>query len=225
MITASGRMLPPFLIIKGKPGGQIEWEFSIFPEDGFYACQKKAWVDEHLMKAWVEQILKHIHPANQMGLSSFFCRKCTIVIWWSPLPPSSNSGEWKCCTSQVATWACASSSMLASKSYSSLKYKSCERTGWWILTWVTITLPSTWLDVAEWVMEAYYLPEQIVCKMKKGYVWFTNGKEVEDRNWGMHGGDDDVFSMMMQMLIHLLIWMCLRVELEGLRENKIIYLT
>ena len=47
-----------------------------------------------------------------------------------------------------------------------------------------VTVPPTWLDVAEWVMEAYYLPKQIVCNawMKKAYAWFTYGEEVEERN-------------------------------------------
>ena len=58
-----------------------------------------------------------------------------------------------------------------------------------------VTVLSTWLDVAEWVMEAYYIPEQIVCNawVKKGYAWFTNGKEVEDRDRGLHIYDDKIF--------------------------------
>ena len=56
----------------------------------------------------------------------------------------------------------------------------------------TVTVPHIWLDVAEWALEAYYLPEQIVCntQMKKQYAWFTNGKEVEDKNGGVHMGND-----------------------------------
>ena len=44
----------------------------------------------------------------------------------------------------------------------------------------TVTVPPMWLDVAEWMIEKYYLQEQIVCNasMKKGHAWFTNGKEV-----------------------------------------------
>ena len=46
-----------------------------------------------------------------------------------------------------------------------------------------VTVLPTWLDVEEKVMEAYYLPEQIVCKawMTKGYAWFTNGEEMEEK--------------------------------------------
>ena len=44
-------------------------------------------------------------------------------------------------------------------------------------------------------MKAYHLPEQIVSNvwLKKGYAWFANGKEVEDRNGKVHIGDDNDF--------------------------------
>ena len=58
-----------------------------------------------------------------------------------------------------------------------------------------VTVPPTWLDDTEWVMEAYYFPEQIVHKvwMKMGYDWFTNGEEVEDGNGGVHIDGDNIF--------------------------------
>ena len=31
-----------------------------------------------------------------------------------------------------------------------------------------VTVPPTWLDVAEWVIETYYLPEQIICNAWMG---------------------------------------------------------
>ena len=75
----------------------------------------------------------------------------------------------------------------------------------------TVTFPPTLLDVAEWVMEACNVQEQIVCIawMKKSYAWFTNGKEVEDRNGGVHIGAE-VVSVKMLMLIQMLIQICLR---------------
>ena len=46
-ITASGNMLPPHLIFKGKPNGcSASQEFLTFHAVGKYACQDKAWVDE-----------------------------------------------------------------------------------------------------------------------------------------------------------------------------------
>ena len=84
---------------------------------------------------------------------------------------------------------------------------------------MTVNVPPTWLDSAKWVMEAYYLPEQIVCSawMTKRYAWFTDGKEAEDRNGGVHIGGGDLFSMMMMMLIQMLIRIYLRVG--GEKEN------
>jgi hypothetical protein len=58
-VTASGKMLPPFLIFKGKPKGRIaQREFSSFPAEAHYACQEKAWMDETRMHEWVEAVLK-----------------------------------------------------------------------------------------------------------------------------------------------------------------------
>jgi hypothetical protein len=47
-VTASGKMLSPFLIFKGKPNGRIAMhEFSSDPDSRKYSCQEKAWtVDE-----------------------------------------------------------------------------------------------------------------------------------------------------------------------------------
>jgi hypothetical protein len=58
-VTASGRMLTPYLIFKGAPNGRIvKTEFGTFPEGGKYACQPKAWMDETNMHAWIDLVLK-----------------------------------------------------------------------------------------------------------------------------------------------------------------------
>ena len=76
-------------------------------------------------------------------------------------------------------------------------------------------------------MKAYHLPEQIVSNvwLKKGYAWFANGKEVEDRNGKVHIGDDNDFSMMMLTLIQTLTQIFLRVGFEVVRGNKNISIT
>ena len=57
-VTASGKMLPPFMIFKGTPNGRIaSREFGTYPPTGKYACQKKAWMDEDLMHVWIDQVL------------------------------------------------------------------------------------------------------------------------------------------------------------------------
>ena len=59
MVTASGKLLTPMLIFKGKPNGWIvKCEFPEYPEGCVYACQDNAWMDEQVMLQWVEQILK-----------------------------------------------------------------------------------------------------------------------------------------------------------------------
>ena len=58
-VTASGKMLTPMLIFKGKPNGWIvKCEFPEYPEGCVYACQDNTWMDEQVMLQWVEQILK-----------------------------------------------------------------------------------------------------------------------------------------------------------------------
>ncbi len=58
-VSASGNLLPPFLIFKGKTGGRIaRTEFQTYPEGCFYACQDKAWMDEAMMNLWIDLVLE-----------------------------------------------------------------------------------------------------------------------------------------------------------------------
>ena len=56
-VDASGRMLPPMLIFKGAANGRIAREFAAYPDEGHYACQKKAWMDEEMMSKWIDVVL------------------------------------------------------------------------------------------------------------------------------------------------------------------------
>ena len=82
----------------------------------------------------------------------------------------------------------------------------------------TVIVPPSQLDIAEWVMKACCLQEQIVCNawMKNGYAWFTDGEEVEDRNGEFILVVTMFFLMMMQTLIQMLTSMSLRVWFDGL---------
>jgi hypothetical protein len=57
MVDASGRMLPPMLIFKGAANGRISREFATYPDEGHYACHKKAWMDEEMMSKWIDDLL------------------------------------------------------------------------------------------------------------------------------------------------------------------------
>jgi hypothetical protein len=86
-ITASGKVLNPMLILKGKPGGKIEKrEFPTFPSEVLYACQDNAWMDEGVMLMWVQKVLKpyvreapeHIVPI--LFLDSYRCHMMASVV-------------------------------------------------------------------------------------------------------------------------------------------------
>ena len=57
-VSGSGKLLKPFLIFKGKTDGRIaSKELQSFPDDCFYACQQKAWMDEKMMNLWIDLVL------------------------------------------------------------------------------------------------------------------------------------------------------------------------
>ena len=57
-ITASGKSLTPMMVYKGKTTGIIQLGFPNYPEGCFYACQERAWMDESMMLAWIDKVLK-----------------------------------------------------------------------------------------------------------------------------------------------------------------------
>ena len=57
-VTASGKMLQPFLVFKGKPNGHITMgEFSSYPNGGKYSRQEKAWMNEVKMHERIDVAL------------------------------------------------------------------------------------------------------------------------------------------------------------------------
>jgi hypothetical protein len=58
-ITADGMVLPLMVIFKGEPNGRIaKKEFARYPAPHSYCCQENAWMDEVVMLAWVDDILR-----------------------------------------------------------------------------------------------------------------------------------------------------------------------
>ena len=86
-VTASGKMLTPYLIFKGSRAGCINHqEFPSFSKKLMYACQKNAWMDEECMMEWVNKILKPYvdqAPDNivpMLFLDSYRCHMMPTVV-------------------------------------------------------------------------------------------------------------------------------------------------
>ena len=58
-IAADGTLLPSTMVFKGKQDGQIaRMEFTSYSTTNLhYKCQDNAWMDEHVMLSWVDDIL------------------------------------------------------------------------------------------------------------------------------------------------------------------------
>lgn len=86
-VTATGMLLKPLIVFKGKPGARIETqEFPTFPQDNFYACQDRAWMDKRVMQLWVRLILKPYVEEAPPGvmplilLDSYRCNMMASVV-------------------------------------------------------------------------------------------------------------------------------------------------
>ena len=71
-VTMSGQLLIPLIIFKGVANGRIaKKELATFSPMAVYAVQKKAWMDESMMKYWIEKCLspwKNTLPPNCVPL-------------------------------------------------------------------------------------------------------------------------------------------------------------
>jgi hypothetical protein len=86
-VTASGKLLTPYLIFKGTPNGRIEKrEFPSFSNALLYSVQKAAWMDERCMLLWVEKVLKPYVDSAPDGivpllfLDSYRCHMMNTVV-------------------------------------------------------------------------------------------------------------------------------------------------
>jgi hypothetical protein len=75
------------IVFKGKPDGRIaRTEFGTYPPTHHYHCQDSAWMDERVMLAWVDEVLKlcvadapeHVIPI--LILSSYRCHMMASVV-------------------------------------------------------------------------------------------------------------------------------------------------
>ena len=85
-VTAAGDMLEPLFVFKGKPGGRIEREFLTYPAGAQYTVQDKAWMDESIMKAWIDRVLPPYVETAPPGiqpilfLDSYRCHMMASVV-------------------------------------------------------------------------------------------------------------------------------------------------
>jgi hypothetical protein len=86
-VTASGKILTPYLIFKGTRNGRIARnELSTLPNSMHYACQKNAWMDEECMMEWVDKVLKpYVDKAPDdvvplLFLDSYRCHMMSSVV-------------------------------------------------------------------------------------------------------------------------------------------------
>jgi hypothetical protein len=58
-VSTNGKMLPPFLIFKGKPSGHLAMcEFTTYPNAGNYTFGEKDWMVEEKMYQRIDVVLK-----------------------------------------------------------------------------------------------------------------------------------------------------------------------
>ena len=56
-VCANGTKLPPLVIFKALPGGNVEKELKTYTRGAEYIVQENAWTDERVMLHWVENVL------------------------------------------------------------------------------------------------------------------------------------------------------------------------
>jgi hypothetical protein len=170
-------MLPPMLIFKGAAKGRISREFATYPDQGHYACQQKAWMDEEMMSKWIDDVL--IPWRNEKGpdvipllildayrvhmMGNIVNRIQSLGIEVMHIPPG-------------CTYLCQPVDVGINKSIKSRMREKWEN---WMIAGDGIVdgvakEPSRQL-VAEWVVDVYMnLPAQTVRNawMKSGFEWF-----------------------------------------------------
>ena len=204
-ITGSGLVLPSMVVFKGKPNGRIaNTEFGDYPTTHRYRCQDNAWMDERVMIAWVDEILKpyvanapeHIIPI--LILDSYRCHMMgSVVQRIQELGVEVRHIPGGC------TSLCQPVDVGFNK-----PFKDRVRKQW--LSWMTAegiihgtTNPPSRRDVAGWVdraMAEMKREEQIIKNAwrKTGYEWFP--KEVENITAAavmQEGGEDEAIAAVM----------------------------
>ena len=90
-IAGDGTVLPPMIIFKGKHDGRIaQSEFATYPAGHHHRRQDAAWMDKHVMLAWVEEVLApYVATAPDdilplLILDSYQCHMMASVVSKNP---------------------------------------------------------------------------------------------------------------------------------------------
>jgi hypothetical protein len=198
-ITADGTLLPSFLIFKGKPDGRIakkEFPSGVYPDGHFYKCQDNAWMDEEVMKAWVNEVLApyvatapdHVVPI--LILDMYRCHMMSSVVQMIQ-----ELGV----EVQHIPGGCTSLCQPVDVGFNK-PFKDRMRRQW--MNWMTnegvvhgTTSPPARLDVAKWVHNAMLEMKErgdIIRNAWKrhDYEWFLDDENSREQNVGTH--DDGV---------------------------------
>lgn len=82
-VSASGEVLKPLIVFKGTENGRIARSLCSFPEGAVYATQKNAWMDERVMKMYIDEILTPLAEREGQSLillDSYRCHMMPSVI-------------------------------------------------------------------------------------------------------------------------------------------------
>ena len=186
-VTASGKVLKPYLVFKGKPQGRIEKrEFPTFPKEILYACQENAWMDERVMLLWVDKILKPYvleapeHVVPLLFLDSYRCHMMASVVGAIQelgVEVEHIPGGCTCLTQPVDVGV-------------NKPFKNRIRQQWesWMIAEGIIhgtTSPPTREDISKWSVTAMEtLPERVVEKSWRhgDYSWFPDDRNNTETN-------------------------------------------
>ena len=178
-ITASGKMLDPVMVFKGKPNGRIvTCEFPEFPDGILYTCQDNAWMDEKVMLQWVEKILKpYVDDAPDGVVPLLFLDLYHCHIMGSAVTAIQNLGVEVEHIPGGCTYLCQPVDVGVNKPFKKLIRDKWEQ--WMILEGIVhgMTSPPTRKQIAKWTLHAKsHINQQIIQNSwhHGEYSWFLD---------------------------------------------------
>ena len=186
-ITASGKMLDPLMVFKGKPNGRIVTrEFPEFPDGILYTCQDNAWMDEKVMLQWVKKILKpYVDGAPDEVVPLLFLDSYRCHIMGSVVTAIQNLGVEVEHIPGGCTCLCQPVDVGVNKPFKKLIRDKWEQ--WMISEGIVhgTTSPPTRKQIAEWTLHAKsHINQQIIQNSWRHgeYSWFLMDNNNNNNN-------------------------------------------